>query len=148
MDQATTPSQHAQFNLLLIDDDDMDAKALIRALRRERVASNIVRAVNGIEAMDMLKGRNGKAKLPSPSILLIDLNMPRMNGLELVQEIRKDEELRRSIVFILSTSKREEDKVAAYDLNIAGYIAKATAGGDLRSLVSLLDAYSRVVELP
>jgi CheY-like chemotaxis protein len=71
-----------------------------------------------------------------------------MNGLELVQAIRADEELRRSIIFVLSTSKRDEDKMAAYDLNIAGYIAKATGEGDLRSLVSLMDSYGRVVELP
>ncbi len=147
MNQSTAVSR-AQLSILLIDDDDVDAKALERAFRREEIASRIVRAVDGIEALEMLKGTNGKTKPPSPCILLIDLNMPRMNGLELVQAIRADEELRRSIIFVLSTSKRDEDKMAAYDLNIAGYIAKATGEGDLRSLVSLMDSYGRVVELP
>jgi DNA-binding NarL/FixJ family response regulator len=80
--------------------------------------------------------------------MLVDLNMPRMNGIEFVQALRDDRELQRSIVFILTTSKRDEDKIAAYDLNVAGYIAKATAEDDIRNLVSLLDSYGRIVELP
>jgi DNA-binding NarL/FixJ family response regulator len=71
-----------------------------------------------------------------------------MNGIEFVQALRDDRELQRSIVFILTTSKRDEDKIAAYDLNVAGYIAKATAEDDIRNLVSLLDSYGRIVELP
>jgi len=137
-----------QLNILLIDDDDVDAKALARAFRREKIAGIIVRAVDGIEALELLKGTNGRTKLPSPRILLVDLDMPRMNGIELIQALRKDEELRRSIVFMVSTSTREEDKRAAYDLNVAGYIAKETAGGDFRSLACFVDSYARVVELP
>ena len=147
MNQATAPSQK-QINILLIDDDDVDAKALERAFRHGKIANSIVRAVDGIDALEMLKGANGKTKLPSPRILLVDLNMPRMNGIELVQALREDEELRQSIVFILTTSKRDEDKGAAYDLNIAGYIAKASAAEDFRNLVSLMDSYGRIVELP
>ncbi len=77
----------------------------------------------------------------------MDLNMPRMDGLELVQALRADLVLRRSVVFMLTTSKRDEDKMAAYDLNVAGYIAKATAEEDIRNLVSLMDSYGRIVEL-
>jgi CheY-like chemotaxis protein len=136
-------------NILLVDDDDMDVKALERAFRRDKIGnSDVVRAVDGIEALEMLKGANGKTKPPSPRILLIDLNMPRMNGIELVQALRKDDELRQSVVFILTTSKRDEDKMAAYDLNVAGYIAKATAAEDMRNLVSLMHSYGRIVELP
>ncbi len=135
-------------NIFLIDDDDMDAKALERAFRKGKIGNTIVRAVDGIEALEMLKGANGKTKPPSPRILLVDLNMPRMNGIELVQALRADEELQQSIVFILTTSKRDEDKMAAYDLHVAGYISKATAAEDMGSLVSLMDSYGRVVELP
>jgi CheY-like chemotaxis protein len=70
-----------------------------------------------------------------------------MDGLELVQALRADLVLRRSVVFMLTTSKRDEDKMAAYDLNVAGYIAKATAEEDIRNLVSLMDSYGRIVEL-
>lgn len=147
MDQPNSPGQ-VPLKILLIDDDDVDVKALERAFSREKSPSTIVRAVDGIEALEMLKGTNGKKKLPAQCILLVDLNMPRMNGIELVQALRKDKEFRRSIVFMLTTSQREEDKVAAYDLNVAGYITKATTAGELRNLVSLMDCYGRVVELP
>jgi CheY-like chemotaxis protein len=147
MNQPITPGQHP-LNIFLIDDDDVDAKALDRAFRQRNIENTIVRAVDGIEALEMLKGVNGKTKPPYPRILLVDLNMPRMNGLELVQALRDDEELRRSIVFMFTTSKRDEDKMAAYDLNVAGYIAKASAPEDIRDLVSLIYYYNRIVELP
>jgi DNA-binding NarL/FixJ family response regulator len=71
-----------------------------------------------------------------------------MNGIQFVQALRDDEELRRSIVFIFTTSRQEADKKAAYGLNVAGYIAKATEAEAFRNLVSLLDCYGRIVELP
>jgi CheY-like chemotaxis protein len=135
-------------NILLVEDDDGDAKALQRAFQKARIANPIRRALDGIDALDILRGNNGQNKLPNPSILLIDLNMPRMNGIQLVQAIREDEDLRQSIVFILTTSKRDEDKTAVYDLNVTGYIVKATAGQDFLNLVSLMDCYWRVVEMP
>jgi CheY-like chemotaxis protein len=135
-------------NILLVDDDDGDAKAVQRAFQKARIANPIIRAVDGMDALDMLRGANGKAKPPSPFMLLVDLNMPRMNGIQLVKTLRDDDDLRKSIVFMLTTSKREEDKVAAYDLNVAGYIVKQTAGQDFLKLVSLVDCYWRIVELP
>ena len=134
-------------SILLVEDDDGDAKALQRAFHKAKIANPIMRAIDGIEALDILKGVNGKAKPASPYMLLIDLNMPRMSGIQLVQAIRQDEILRPAVVFILTTSKREEDMMAAYDLNVAGYIVKETAGHDFLNLVSLLDAYWRVVEM-
>ena len=135
-------------SILLVEDDDGDAKALQRAFHKAKIANPIMRAIDGIEALDILKGVNGKAKPASPYMLLIDLNMPRMSGIQLVQAIRQDEILRPAVVFILTTSKREEDMMAAYDLNVAGYIVKETAGHDFLNLVSLLDAYWRIVEMP
>jgi CheY-like chemotaxis protein len=134
-------------NILLVEDDDGDAKAVHRAFASAKIANSIHRAVDGIEALDMLKGTNGKAKLPSPCLLLVDLNMPRMNGIQLVKALREDIDLRHSIVFILTTSKREEDKEAAYDLNIAGYIVKEKAGADFLKLIDLADSYWRLVEM-
>ena len=134
-------------DILLVEDDDGDAKALRRAFKRANIPDHIVRAVDGIEALEMLKGENGKTKLTSPRILLADLNMPRMNGIEFVKALRADEELRRSIVFVLTTSKRDEDRIAAYDLNVAGYINKATSS-DFIDLADLMYLYSEIVELP
>jgi len=132
----------------LVEDDDGDAKAMERAFVKARIANPIVRVVDGVDALDLLKGTNGKVKMPSPNILIVDLNMPRMNGLQLVQAIRADEEIRQAIVFVLTTSKREEDKMAVYNLNVAGYIVKATAGQDFLRLVDLMNCYWRIVELP
>jgi CheY-like chemotaxis protein/anti-sigma regulatory factor (Ser/Thr protein kinase) len=134
--------------LLLVEDDDGDAKAIERAFRQADIAVEISRAVDGVEAMEMLKGLNGRAKIPSPCILLVDLNMPRMGGLETVKSLREDKELCKSVVFVLTTSKNSVDKLAAYNLNVAGYIEKETAGCDFLNLASLVYLFWRVVEMP
>jgi CheY-like chemotaxis protein len=134
--------------LLLVDDDDGDAKSVQRAFASARILNPIVRAVDGIEALDVLRGRNGKTKLTPPYLLLVDLNMPRMNGIELIEALRQDHDLHGCIVFVLTTSSRDEDKVAAYDLNVAGYIVKERAGQDFQRLVDMMQCYWRVVELP
>jgi CheY-like chemotaxis protein len=115
-------------NILLVEDDDGDAKTLERAFYKAKITNYVIsRALDGIEAIEMLKGENGKAKPPPPRILMVDVNMPRMDGIQFVKALRKDNQLRHSVVFMLTKSKREEDKIAAYDLNVAGYITKATA---------------------
>lgn len=134
--------------ILLVEDDDGDAKAVQRAFTKAKIANPISRAVDGVDALDILRAANGRAKFPSPFILLVDLNMPRMDGIEFVTCLRADPGLKRSIVFMLTTSKRDEDKVAAYDLNVAGYILKEKAGEDFLSLVMLVDSYWNIVELP
>ncbi len=148
MTMSSATGMSKPINILLVEDDDGDAKAVQRAFRKARIANPIVRAVDGVEALEILKGANGRERLLSPSLLLVDLNMPRMNGIELIRALRADTELRHAIAFVLSTSRRDEDKCAAYDLNVAGYIVKATAGQDFANLVHLLDCYWRIVELP
>jgi CheY-like chemotaxis protein len=135
-------------NILLVDDDDGDAKAVERSFRKAKIANPLTRAVDGMEALEMLRGTNGKTKLPSPCVMLVDLNMPRINGIQFIQALRADKALHRSVVFVLTTSKRDEDKLAAYELNVAGYILKATAGADFMNLVNLVECYWRIVELP
>lgn len=135
-------------NILLVEDDDGDAMAIRRAFKTMKIANQIVRAVDGIDAMDMLKGTNSKARISPPYILLVDINMPRMNGIQFIEAVRADEDLQRSIVFVLTTSKRDADKVAAYNLNVAGYIVKETAGQDFLSLTSLVESYWHIVEMP
>ena len=137
-----------QVHLLLAEDDDGDAKAVHRAFARAKISNPITRAVDGIEALEYLRGENGKSKLPRPYMMLVDMNMPRMNGIELVRTLRGDPELRDSVIFMLTTSKRDEDKIAAYDLNVAGYVVKETAGSDFMNLVELMDRYWRIVVLP
>jgi CheY-like chemotaxis protein len=137
-----------EIHILLVEDDDGDAKAMERAFKRAKIVNPMRRAIDGIEALEILRGENGKQKLDQPFLLLIDLNMPRMNGIQLLEALRQDQMLRRTVAFVLTTSKREEDKIAAYDLNVAGYILKQTADEDIKNLVNLIDCYWRIVEMP
>ncbi|HCS28925.1 MAG TPA: two-component system response regulator [Spongiibacteraceae bacterium] len=135
-------------NILLLEDDDGDAKAIQRALRKAKVANPITRAIDGVEALEILEGSNGRDKLPGPHLLLVDINMPRMDGIEFLTALRSNNELKRSIAFVLTTSARDEDVIAAYDLNVAGYVLKDNAGGDFLKLIELLDCYWRLVKFP
>jgi CheY-like chemotaxis protein len=137
-----------EIHILLVEDDDGDAKAMDRAFMRAKIANPMRRAIDGVEALEILRGENGKEKLAHPFLLLIDLNMPRLNGIQLLEALRGDPALRRAVAFVLTTSKREEDKIAAYDFNVAGYIHKQTADEDIKNLVNLIDCYWRIVEMP
>jgi len=134
--------------ILLVEDDDGDAQAILRAFAKAAISSTITRAVDGVEAFEMLRGTDGRAKIPPPHILLVDLNMPRMNGIQFVRALREDAEFHPLIVFILTTSKRDEDRVDAYDLNVAGYITKQRAAEDFLTLVNLVGIYDQIVEFP
>lgn len=140
--------KNRQVKILLVEDDDGDAKAVKRALNSVKIANPLVRAVDGMEALEILRGTNGREKLQKPYILLVDINMPRVDGIALITELRNDPELKDSVAFILTTSKKDEDIAAAYKLNVAGYILKQTAGKDFLKITDLLDCYWRIVEFP
>src|ERR1700683_730335 len=135
-------------HLLHVEDDDICLMGLERAFKAAKIANPIHFALDGIEALEMLRGTNGRARLPRPFIVLLDLNMPRMDGIEFLKEVRKDEELKKSIVFIMTTSDADEDKVAAYNLGWAGYILKSNPANAFLEATALLDTYWRVVEFP
>ncbi len=137
-----TSYKHA--TILLVEDDDVDAKGVERAFKKLKIVNPIVRAKDGMIALELLK----KCEVSKPYLILLDLNMPRMGGLEFLAEIRKDEGLNNSVVFVLTTSKDDEDKLAAYEKNIAGYIVKERLQYGFDELVKLLDHYWRIVELP
>ena len=137
----------AGVTLLLVEDDVVDAEAIQRAFRRHRIANPFVVVRDGVEALAALRG-DGRPAVPRPFVVLLDLNMPRMNGVEFLEALRADPDLARTVVFVLTTSDREEDKVAAYDHHVAGYILKSRAGEDFLEVVELLRAYWRLVELP
>jgi CheY-like chemotaxis protein len=134
--------------LLHVEDDDLCLMGLARAFKAAKIANRIYFAHDGIEALDMLRGTNGRARLPRPFTVLLDLNMPRMDGIEFLKEVRKDEELKKSVVFIMTTSNADEDKVAAYNLGVAGYILKSNPANAFLEATALLDTYWRVVEFP
>lgn len=135
-------------HILLVEDDDGDAMAVERTLRKSRIAKSIVRAVDGIEALEILKGTGSHPQLQKPYLVLVDLNLPRMSGIQLVTAIREDSELHDAVIFVLTTSNRQQDKSGAYALNVAGYLLKQKAGDNFQSLFELVDSYRRIVELP
>ena len=135
-------------NLLLVEDDEVDVQGLKRAFAKSRIGNPITVARDGIEALEILRGENGQAKLAKPHLILLDLNMPRMNGLEFLEAIRADEDLKTSVVFMITTSKAEEDKARAYEKNVAGYIVKQDPANTFMQAVALLEHYWKIVELP
>lgn len=134
--------------LLLIEDDTVDAEAIQRAFRAQRIANPFVVVPDGVEALKALRGAEGYEPVPRPYLILLDLNMPRMSGIEFLEAIRRDPELHRSIVFVLTTSNREEDKLAAYEKHVAGYILKSRAGEDFLEVTKMLRSYWRIIEFP
>lgn len=135
-------------NLLLVEDDEVDVQGLKRAFAKSRIGNPITVARDGIEALEFLRGENGRPKLAKPHLILLDLNMPRMNGLEFLEAIRADEDLKRSVVFMITTSKAEEDKARAYDQHVAGYIVKQDPANTFMQAVALMEHYWKIVEFP
>lgn len=135
-------------HILLVDDDEVDAEAIFRSFARYKIANPLVHAVDGLEALAILRGEQASSCLGRPYIILLDINMPRMNGIEFLRAIRQDPALKRSVVFILTTSNRDEDKLAAYKEQAAGYILKDKAGQGFLEAIRLLDSYQLIVELP
>lgn len=143
MNNETSP--YRQVTLLLVDDDDLDVKGMKRALNKLKIANPVVRAKDGEEGLALLRDVEA---IERPYIILLDINMPRMNGIEMLTEVRKDPNLSDAIVFILTTSKSDEDKINSYKLNVAGYIVKSNLDDGFLGVMSMLDHYWRVVELP
>jgi CheY-like chemotaxis protein len=134
--------------ILLVDDDKIDVMAVRRSFRALKIANPLIEAHNGIEALEYLRGENGREKLPLPCAILLDLNMPRMGGFEFLDVLRGDEALRGTLVFVMTTSAVEEDRAVAYDKNVAGYVLKHRAGQSFLEAISALDHYWRVIEFP
>jgi CheY-like chemotaxis protein len=135
-------------NVLLVEDNIVDQEGILRAFRMHRIANPVHIAVDGAEALALLRGEDGRPKLPRPFLVLLDLNLPRMTGIEFLKSLRADPDLRDAIVFVLTTSKRDEDRVASYDLNVAGYMVKGDVGAGFLRLVEMLEHFWRVVEFP
>ncbi|MBL4583003.1 MAG: response regulator [Pseudomonadales bacterium] len=139
-----TIDQYKTVSILLVEDDDVDAMGVERALNKMKLANPFLRARDGIEGLEMLRAKPAD----HPYLVLLDLNMPRMSGIEMLKIIREDPLLTRTIVFVLTTSDDDIDKVAAYNEHIAGYVVKTKLDTDFGELMQLLDHYWRLVEMP
>jgi len=117
-------SSPAAPSILLVEDDQMDVMNVQRELRKQNITVPLVHARNGREALNLLRGENGETKIVRPSLVMLDLNMPRLNGLELLKILRTDPEFNDLNVFIMTTSDLDVDRSGATELGISGYIIK------------------------
>jgi len=138
----------AEVTILLVEDDDIDAMAVVRGLASAKIANSLERARDGVEALEILLGTNGRARLPPPYLLLIDIRLPRLDGLGLVRKIRSNRILQRTIIFMLTTSDSDRDRMAAYDAHVAGYIVKSSGDDQFSRLARMLDYYLMIVAPP
>jgi CheY-like chemotaxis protein len=135
-------------HILLVEDDPVDAENIIRIFQRYKIPNSYTHVVDGVEALYALRGERGYSQVPRPCIILLDINMPRMNGLEFLSALRRDPNLKRIVVFILTTSDRDEDVTAAYNGQIAGYLLKSKVSEDFGSFLRLLNLYQTMIEIP
>ncbi|MEM1360952.1 MAG: response regulator [Pseudomonadota bacterium] len=131
---------------LIVDDDKVAVMSIQRALKKLRLLNPVEVAVDGQEALDRLRGET-EGEIVKPYIILLDLNMPRMDGFEFLEQVRKDWELQNSVIFVLTTSDAPKDIAAAYAHKIAGYIIKDDAFETVKSAISMLNAYTEIVAL-
>jgi len=146
-----------EVTILLVEDDDVDAMAIERALKKLPARTRLIRAINGEEALRFLRGGSASSTLTSddnekemvaPFLVLLDLNMPRMGGIEFLEHVRDDVALKNTVIFVLTTSNAEADLTAAYDKNVAGYVLKSNARSSTDAIVAMLNQYWMYVELP
>lgn len=134
--------------ILVVDDNDIDVLCFQRSFLKQGLPNQIRTAGNGREALEILRGENGHAPVEAPYVILLDLNMPRMDGFEFLGEIRNCPALKQSVVFVLTTSDDQGDLAAAYSNQIAGYFAKSRVGDDFEDLIGFLTRYLAVNEFP
>lgn len=136
-------------NLLLVDDDQVDVMNVERAFKKNKLDTPLYNAANGLEALEMLRGQGTSLTVPAQNrLILLDLNMPKMGGIEFLRELRTDENLRAIPVIVLTTSDEDSDKVEAYNLNVAGYILKPVTLTKFVEAIATLNQYWMLNEMP
>jgi CheY-like chemotaxis protein len=134
-----------KLSVVLVEDDELDVMNMRRVLASEKIEIDLFVAGDGIEGLELLRGD----RVPSTRrLVLLDIDLPRMNGIEMLKELRKDEALRTTPVVVLTTSDQERDLSAAYGLNVAGYLVKPMAFPKFVELVTTLNRYWALAEMP
>ncbi|MBA3454293.1 MAG: response regulator [Deltaproteobacteria bacterium] len=132
-------------NILLVEDDEVDVMTVKRAFVKAKITNPVFVAQNGVEALEMLRSQSVPAER---RVVLLDLNMPRMNGIEFLREVRKDPALALITVIVLTTSNEDRDRVEAYELNVAGYLLKPVTFHDFADVMATLNKYWTLMEMP
>ena len=130
--------------ILLVEDDQVDVMTILRALKEVHVSNRVVATENGEAALEYLR----EAGNEQPCIILLDLNMPIMNGIEFLQNIKQDPLLRRIPVIVLTTSEEQQDKMRSFDLGVAGYMTKPVDYRQFVEVVRSINLYWTISELP
>lgn len=148
----TQPPRHASsIAILMVDDDDDDYLLTQRALKESKILDNLVRVSDGEEMFDYLRhaGEFADTDAPLPDVILLDLNMPRMDGREALRQLKLDDKLRHIPVVVFTTSKAEEDIVRSYQLGVSSFITKPVTFDGLKDVMQRLGMYwFDLVELP
>ena len=135
--------------LLLVEDSEADVRLTIEALREAKVKNRLWVVEDGVEALDFLRQQGRHADAPRPDLILLDLNLPRMDGRQVLKEIKNDDSLKRIPVVVLTTSKSEEDVLRAYQLHANCYITKPVDFNRFMEVVkSIENFWLTVVTLP
>jgi len=130
--------------ILLVEDDQVDVMTVKRALKEIHITNPVVNLENGEEALKYLRDPDSA----KPCIILLDLNMPIMNGIEFLQVAKRDAQLKRIPVVVLTTSEEQQDKINSFDLGVAGYMAKPVDYRQFVEVMRTIDAYWTISELP
>ena len=131
-------------SLLIVEDDDVDYKLLVRSFSKRKISNSMFRAKDGLDAWQKIKS----GEIQRPFILLVDLNMPRMNGKELLAEIRNDPVHNDTVVFFMTTSTDKNDIKESFSKHAAGYFLKDNVEGSIDKIVEVVDGYWQIVTLP
>jgi CheY-like chemotaxis protein len=130
--------------ILLVEDDQVDMMTVIRALKEIHVTNQVVHLENGEDALNYLRDGNSE----KPCIILLDLNMPVMNGIEFLKAVKDDEQLRRIPVLVLTTSVEQQDRLSSFNFNVAGYVSKPVDYRQFVEVMRTIDAYWTISEMP
>lgn len=134
--------------ILLVDDDPFDVRIFTRTLEKLGLEIPVTVAGDGVDALTTLRGTGDRAPLGRPHLVLLDLNMPRMNGHEFLKALRADPHLHDTVVIVVTTSDAAPDCRRAYDRNVAGYLLKSNRQEEFTSSVAMLSDYLDKVRLP
>ena len=138
-------NEERALNILLVDDDEVDVMTVKRAFQKANITNKLFVASNGLEALEMLRS----GAIPTTRrLVLLDLNMPKMNGLEFLREVRNDPALSAITVVVLTTSNEDRDRVDAFQLNVAGYLLKPVTFHTFAEVMATLNKYWTLMEMP
>ena len=140
--------QNERLHILLVSEDEVDAAAIQCSLQKNKISNDVTTVRSAMEACNALAGMGGCAPLRRPYVILLNVHLPQMNSLEFLRQLRNDPALLDSVVIVLTTSDADKDKIAAYDRQVARYLANSHLDQNSSGTVMALNTSGEVVECP